>query len=139
MRGGRRAAFALLAGFGISSTAIYADEPATAAPHCAIFSKVRDNLSPSFGSRVDPLTRFAGMEVICDRKAMVFRQDVNLARSDIDSNWIAVRSRHWSRTYCDRHPVFAQAIMDGWTISTIMTLKDGQTMRIDAVCHDAEA
>jgi hypothetical protein len=129
----------VLAGFVTGATAIDAHEPEENAQHyCKLFSKVRDNLSARFGSKVDPLTRFSGIEVVCDHKAMVFRQDVSLRSSDIDRNWVARRTRHWSKTYCGRHATFAGAIRNGWTISTVLSLADGQVVRIDAACHDAE-
>lgn len=107
--------------------------------YCTLFSKVRDNLSGSFGSQIDPLTRFSGLEVMCDHKAMVFSQNVGLRKPEIDDAWVARRSKYWSKTYCDRHPAFANAIRNGWTISTVFILADNSTLRIDAVCHDAEA
>ena len=129
----------VFAGFVTGATAINAHEPEENAQHyCKLFSKVRDNLSAKFGSNVDPLTRFSGIEVICDHKAMVFRQDVSLRSSDIDRDWVARRTRHWSKTYCGRHAAFAGAIRNGWTISTVLSLADGQGVRIDAACHDAE-
>ena len=125
MRLNRLACAVVLAAFGIGATAIDAHEPETnAKQYCQLFSKVRDNLS--------------GIEVICDHKAMVFRQDVNLTSSDIDRDWVARRTQHWSKTYCGRHPAFAGAIRNGWTISTVLSLADGQNLRIDAACHDAE-
>jgi hypothetical protein len=128
-----------LAAFGIGATAIDAHEPeGNAQQYCEIFSKVRDTLSAKFGSNVDPLTRFSGVEVICDHKAMVFRQDVSLRSEDIDRDWVARRTRHWSKTYCRRQAAFASAIRNGWTISTVLSLADGQVVRIDAACHDAE-
>ncbi len=139
MRLNRLACAVVLAAFGIGATAIDAHEPETnAKQYCQLFSKVRDNLSGSFGTNVDPLTRLSGIEVICDHKAMVFRQDVNLTSSDIDRDWVARRTQHWSKTYCGRHPAFAGAIRNGWTISTVLSLADGQNLRIDAACHDAE-
>jgi hypothetical protein len=129
----------VFAGFVTGATAINAHEPEENAQHyCKLFSEVRDNLSAKFGSNVDPLTRFSGIEVICDHKAMVFRQDVSLRSSDIDRDWVARRTRHWSKTYCGRHAAFAGAIRNGWTISTVLSLADGQVVRIDAACHDAE-
>jgi hypothetical protein len=129
----------VFAGFVTGATAINAHEPEENAQHyCKLFSKVRDNLSAKFGSNVDPLTRFSGIEVICDHKAMVFRQDVSLRSSEIDRDWVSRRTRHWSKTYCGRHAAFAGAIRNGWTISTILSLADGQVLRIDAACHDAE-
>jgi hypothetical protein len=129
----------VFAGFVTGATAINAHEPEENAQHyCKLFSKVRDNLSAKFGSNVDQLTRFSGIEVICDHKAMVFRQDVSLRSSDIDRDWVARRTRHWSKTYCGRHAAFAGAIRNGWTISTVLSLADGQVVRIDAACHDAE-
>jgi hypothetical protein len=129
----------VFAGYVTGATAINAHEPEENAQHyCKLFSKVRDNLSAKFGSNVDPLTRFSGIEVICDHKAMVFRQDVSLRSSDIDRDWVARRTRHWSKTYCGRHAAFAGAIRNGWTISTVLSLADGQVVRIDAACHDAE-
>jgi hypothetical protein len=91
------------------------------------------------GAQVDPLTRFSGIEVMCDQKAMVFRQQIDLRSRDVDKTWVAQRSQHWSKTYCNRHPAFAEAIRHGWTISTVLALSDGQSLRIDAACHDAEA
>jgi hypothetical protein len=129
----------VFAGFVTGATAINAHEPEENAQHyCKLFSKVRDNLSAKFGSNVDPLTRFSGIEVICDHKAMVFRQDVSLRSSEIDRDWVSRRTRHWSKTYCGRHAAFAGAIRNGWTISTVLSLADGQVVRIDAACHDAE-
>ena len=139
MRFARRSAAVLLAAFAVGSTTISAQEPVSPSGHyCSLFSKVRENLSSNFGAKVDPLTRFSGIEVICDHKAMVFRQDVQLSKQDINQDWIARRTAHWSKTYCGRHPAFASAIRDGWTISTVMALADGNAFRIDAVCHDAE-
>ena len=145
MRFNNRTAAVALTAIAIGSNAISAKEPPdsasqdSASHYCTLFSKVRDNLSKSFGSRVDPLTRFAGMEVICDHKAMIFRQSINIGQRDITQDWVQRRSQHWSKTYCDRHPAFANAIRDGWTISTVMSLADGSALRIDAACHDAEA
>lgn len=140
MRINRRSAAILLAAVAFGSTTISAQEPGTpSGQYCTLFSKVRENLSGNFGAKVDPLTRFSGIEVICDHKAMVFRQDVQLSKRDIDSDWVKRRTAHWSKTYCDRHPAFAGAIRDGWTISTVMSLADGSAVRIDAACHDAEA
>lgn len=140
MRFDPRSAAFLVAALAVGSTAISAKESDGPAQHyCTLFSKVRDNLSAKFGTQVDPLTRFSGLEVICDHKAMVFRQDVELDQRDIDTDWVSRRTRHWSTTYCNRHPAFANAIRDGWTISTVMTLADGSALRIDAACHDAEA
>jgi hypothetical protein len=140
MRFDRLACAVLLAFIGQSAIADDGREtPDQAQQYCRLFSKVRDNLSASFGKNVDALTRFSGIEVVCDHKAMVFRQDVNLNRSDIDREWVARRTQHWSKTYCGRHPAFASAIRNGWTISTILSLADGSTLRIDAQCHDAEA
>ncbi len=139
MRSYRLAYAIALAGLATGATTIDAHEPRDPAQqYCRLFSKVRENLSGSFGSKVDPLTRFSGIEVICDHKAMVFRQDVNLRISDIDQDWVARRTRHWSKTYCGRHAAFASAIRNGWTISTVLSLADGQVLRIDAACHDAE-
>lgn len=130
----------IFAALAVGSTTISAKEPANpSAQYCTLFSKVRENLSANFGTKVDPLTRFSGIEVICDHKAMVFRQDVQLTKLDIDQAWVDRRTATWSKTYCDRHPAFANAIRDGWTIATVMSLADGSVLRIDAVCHDAEA
>lgn len=140
MRFVRRSAVILLAAFAVGSTTISAQEPGSpSGQYCSLFSKVRENLSNNFGAKVDPLTRFSGVEVICDHKAMVFRQDVQLSKHDINQDWVARRTAHWSKTYCDRHPAFAGAIRDGWTISTVISLADGSAVRIDAVCHDSEA
>lgn len=140
MRFDRRLAAILLTALAVGSTTISAQEPASPSEqYCTLFSKVRENLSRNFGSNVDPLTRFSGVEVICDHKAMVFRQDVALSKRDIDQDWVARRTAHWSKTYCERHASFAGAIRDGWTISTVMSLADGSALRIDAACHDAEA
>jgi hypothetical protein len=129
----------VLATIGTGATTIDAHEPEeNAQQYCKLFTKVRDTLSARFGSNVDPMTRFSGIEVICDHKAMVFRQDVSLRSSDIDRDWVARRTRHWSKTYCGRHAAFAGAIRNGWTISTVLSLADGQVLRIDAACHDAE-
>lgn len=130
----------LLAGLGLGATTIDAREnPDRSEQYCRLFTKVRDNLSVSFGKSIDPLTRFSGIEVICDHKAMIFNQDVNLNRTDIDQEWVARRTKHWSNTYCGRHAAFANAMRNGWTISTVLSLADGNTLRIDAQCHDAEA
>lgn len=140
MRIDRRSAAVLFAALAAGSTTISAQEQATpTVQYCTLFSKVRENLSANFGAKVDPLTRFSGVEVICDHKAMVFRQDVQLTKRDIDQAWVERRSATWSKTYCNRHPAFASAIRDGWTIATVMSLADGSALRIDAVCHDAEA
>jgi hypothetical protein len=141
MRVDRLAAALLIIGAGIGATAIDAHEADAIQPehYCQLFSKVRDNLSGTFGAKVDPLTRFAGVDVICDQKAMVFRQQIDLRSGDVDKTWVAQRSRHWSKTYCNRHRAFAEAIRSGWTISTVLLLSDGQSLRIDAACHDAEA
>lgn len=130
----------LISAIAVGSTTISAEEPAAqSAEYCTLFSKVRENLSGKFGTKVDPLTRFSGVEVMCDHKAMVFRQDVQLTKRQVDQEWVSRRSAHWSKTYCDRHPAFAGALRDGWTISTVMSLADGSALRIDAICHDAEA
>lgn len=140
MRYDRRIAVVFLAALAAGSTAISAEEPVSASgQYCALFSKVRQNLSANFGTRVDPLTRFSGVEVMCDHKAMVFRQDVQLTQRDIDRDWVNRRTAAWSNTYCDRHPAFAGALREGWTISTVMSLADGTALRIDAACHDADA
>jgi hypothetical protein len=140
MRFAPRVAAILIIAIAVGSTAISAQEPAAqSGEYCTLFSKVRENLTGKFGAKVDPLTRFSGIEVMCDHKAMVFRQVVQLTKRDVDQEWVSRRSAHWSKTYCDRHPAFADAIRDGWTISTVMSLADGSALRIDAVCHDAEA
>ncbi len=143
MRFDRRSAAVLFAALAVGSTTISAQEPATpsgqSGQYCTLFSKVRENLSANFGAKVDPLTRFSGVEVICDHKAMVFRQDVQLTQREIDQPWVDRRTATWSKTYCNRHPAFASAIRDGWTIATVMSLADGSALRIDAICHDAEA
>lgn len=107
--------------------------------YCRLFAKVRDNFAINVGRQVDPLTRFDGIEVVCDRKAVVFRQNVRLYSDELGKDWIMRRQRHWSQTYCKRHRAFADAMRAGWTISTILSLADGQTLRLDAACHDAEA
>ena len=140
MRFDRRSAAVLFAALAVGSTAIRAQEPANPTEqYCTLFSKVRENLSANFGARVDPLTRFSGLEVMCEHKAMVFRQDVQLTKRDIDRAWVDRRTATWSQTYCHRHPAFAGAIRDGWTISTVISLADGSALRIDALCHNAEA
>jgi hypothetical protein len=141
MRVDRLAATLLIIGAGIGATAIDAHEADPIRPehYCQLFSKVRDNLSGTVGAKVDPLTRFSGIDVMCDQKAMVFRQQIDLRSRDVDKTWVAQRSHHWSKTYCSRHPAFAEAIRHGWTISTVLSLSDGQSLRIDAACHDAEA
>jgi hypothetical protein len=107
--------------------------------YCLLFQKVRDNLTANVGTRVDPVTRLAGVDVICDRKALVFHHKVELQARQIDERWLAQRKLRWSKTYCNRHPTFSNAISDGWKISTILTLADGTELLIDANCHDAEA
>lgn len=130
----------ILAGVGAGSSAIRAhDDHPAGETYCQLFSQVRDNLSANVGSQIDRLTRLAAIDVMCEHKAMVFRQDVALRPRDIDREWISRRTRHWSQTYCDRHRAFASAIRDGWTISTVLTLSDGSNLRIDAACHDADA
>lgn len=135
------AAALLILGAGVGATAIDAHETDPLQPehYCQLFSKVRDNLSGTVGAKVDPLTRFSGIEVMCDQKAMVFRQQIELRSRDVDKSWVAQRSLHWSKTYCTRHPAFAQAIRNGWTISTVLSLSDGQSLHIVAACHDADA
>lgn len=130
----------MLAGVGAGSNAIRAQEESPAGEtYCQLFSQVRDNLSANVGSRIDRLTRLAAIDVICEHKAMVFRQDVALRPGDIDQEWVSRRTQHWSKTYCNRHRAFASAIRNGWTISTVLTLSDGSNLRIDAACHDADA
>jgi len=108
-------------------------------PHCGLFAKVQQTLSANIGRKVDPLTRFDGIEVSCARRAIVFRQDVALTSGDIGQDWITRRTRHWSKTYCERKPAFAAAIRSGWTIATRLQLADGRTLTITAACHDADA
>ncbi|MGE5267790.1 MAG: hypothetical protein ACM3L9_10535 [Deltaproteobacteria bacterium] len=107
--------------------------------YCLLFQKVRDNISVNVGARVDRVTQLAGVDVICDRKALVFHHKVELRLPQIDDGWLAQRQRRWSKSYCNRHPAFSNAISDGWKISTILKLSDGTEFRIDAQCHDAEA
>lgn len=107
--------------------------------YCRLFEKVRDNLAIRVGLQVDRLTRFDGIEVMCDHKAIVFRQNVGLPSGEIGGDWLARRQKHWSKTYCRRHPTFTGAMRAGWTISTVMHLADGQALRFDAACHDADA
>jgi hypothetical protein len=116
-------------------------EPAEMTPelYCILFGKVRDNLSANFGARVDSVTQLEGVDVICDQKTLVFRHNVKLQRPQIDEKWVAQRKRRWTKSYCNRHPAFSNAIRDGWTITTVLTLADGAALRIDAKCHDAEA
>jgi hypothetical protein len=141
MRVDRLATALLILSAGIGATAIHADETDPLQPehYCQFFAKVRDKLSGTVGAKIDPLTRFSGIEVMCDQKAIVFRQQIDLRSRDVDKTWVAQRSHHWSKTYCARHPAFARAIRNGWTISTVLSLSDGQSLRIDAACHDADA
>jgi hypothetical protein len=140
MRLSRVAVAVLAVGFITATAPIQADEThAGTQPYCQLFSMVRERLSVGFGRNVDPLTRFAGIDVLCEQKTMVFHQDVNLARPLLGDAWIARRQSHWSKTYCRQHPAFSAAIRDGWTISTILTLSDGNVVRFDAACHDADA
>ena len=136
----RRASVTLIAGATLATAALGSNEfKADDEHYCAVFTKVRQNLSVKFGDQIDPLTRFSGLEVICNEKAMVFRQEIALESRHIDSGWIDRRTKYWSKTYCQRHPAFAGAIRTGWTIATVFTLADGQSVRIDASCHDAQA
>ena len=92
MRFFRQTAGLLLVGIAVGSTAIKANEPNSGSEtYCALFSKVRVNLSGSFGLQIDPLTRFSGLEVMCDHKAIVFRQDIGLKKPEIDDSWVARR------------------------------------------------
>lgn len=142
MRPGRLAAILLVAESGlfigyIGQTSL----PTEMTPelYCLLFQKVRENLSANVGTRVDPVTRLSGVDVICDRKALIIHQKVELRPLQIDERWLARRKLRWSKTYCNRHPTFSNAISHGWKISTILTLADGTELRIDAKCHDAEA
>jgi hypothetical protein len=141
----RVAAAILAVGLITGAAPIRADETrdgntrAEAQPYCQLFSMVRERLSVGFGRNVDPLTRFAGVDVLCHEKTMVFRQDVNLESRMLGEAWIARRQSHWSKTYCHQHAAFSEAIRAGWTISTILTLADGHVVRFDAACHDADA
>ena len=107
--------------------------------HCGLFSKGRETLTNNIGKSVDRVTRFSGVEVSCDKKAIVFRQAVSLDRGQLVSDWVERHGRKWSKTYCRGPAAFADAIRRGWTISTIITLRDGSEVRIDATCFDAEA
>jgi hypothetical protein len=107
--------------------------------YCELFAKVRDNLTGDFGMRVDSKTRLSGLDVICADKALVFHHDVDLNSPQIDDEWVAQRKLRWSKTYCNRHPSFFNAMRAGWRISTVLTLIDGTALRIEAECHDGEA
>jgi hypothetical protein len=142
MRLGRLAAILLVAESGLfigylSQTSL----PTEMTPelYCLLFQKVRENLSANVGTRVDPVTRLSGVDVICDHKTLIIHNKVELQPLQVDERWLARRKLRWSKTYCNGHPAFSNAISDGWKISTILTLADGTELRIDAKCHDAEA
>jgi hypothetical protein len=142
MRLWRPAAILLVAEFGFFTGYLsYTSLPTVMTPelYCLLFQKVRDNISANIDARVDAGTKLSGVDVICDRKALVFHHKVELRLPQISSEWLAQRQRRWSKSYCNRHPAFSNAISDGWKISTILTLSDGTEFRIDAKCHDAEA
>lgn len=106
---------------------------------CRSFLGIQQESAPERGRQVDPLTVFLGVTVACAEKRVEYGQAVTADPAKLQRNWEKLLQKNWSMAYCKRGTMFRDAIQQGWTISSLVTTKDGRAFRVTAECHDATA